>query len=161
MRRPVAEIAPAVRGADPLRAFLARAARDRERIAELADGLQIERDWSHVAAPHMALEDLAHGLAGTGGTFGFPSLSAAAARLERLMERRRLRPPARYTRKQIDYLAPRLAALIAELDAIARPDRPGVSRSPRRDGRQRASRPANAARAARRRSVRSREDSGS
>ncbi len=108
----------AAHDADPVLEFRLRAARDRDRIARLAGMLRAESDWHLVAGTHSALEDLAHGLSGTGGTFGFPALSVAAARVERLTEGRRLRPPSRYTRKQIALLADMLESLIAELDAI-------------------------------------------
>lgn len=121
MSGPRARLRQASRDGDPVDAFRLRAARDRDRIVRLAGRLRAESDWDLVATTHLALEDLAHGLAGSGATFGFPSLSVAAARVERLAERRRLRPPARYTRKQIALLVDTLGSLIVELDAIAPP----------------------------------------
>jgi HPt (histidine-containing phosphotransfer) domain-containing protein len=101
---------------DPIAEFLTRAARDRARIAELARLLRDAGPWPRVAAAHGELEKLAHGLAGSGGTFGFPSVSDTAERVERLAERRRLRPPARYTQRQAARLAGHVGALLAALD---------------------------------------------
>lgn len=123
MSDPTRSMHHVLRDVDPVLDFRRRAARDRDRIARLAATLRAESDWDLVAGTHSELEDLAHGLAGTGGTFGFPSLSVAAARVERLTERRRLRPPSRCTRRQIGLLAEMLESLIAELDAIV-PRRP-------------------------------------
>ena len=65
--------------------FLARLERDARRLAALRDGLAAAGAPPLAADPRWAeLDRLAHGLAGAGGTFGFPEISAAAEDVERL-----------------------------------------------------------------------------
>lgn len=48
------------------------------------------RELARLSEPDLAVEELrvlAHGLAGAGGTFGFPEVSAAAADLEEALDR--------------------------------------------------------------------------
>ena len=65
-------------------AFLARLEQDARRLAALCDGLAAA-GLPPPGDPRWAeLDRLAHGLAGAGGSFGFPELSAAAEDVERL-----------------------------------------------------------------------------
>lgn len=101
--------------ADPEAAFRARAARDRQRLLRLAAALRQPVPWHRAAARLEEIERLAHGLAGAGGVFGFPAVSDDAVRLERLVERWRLEPPAEISRPRLAVFARRLAALLASL----------------------------------------------
>ena len=103
---------------DPEVAFRARAERDRRAIARLARPLRGPTRWSDAAAPLAEIERLAHKLSGAGGVFGFAALSEDAARLERLLERWRLRPPVELSARQIDALSLRLGAVLAGLAQV-------------------------------------------
>ncbi|HEX7007072.1 MAG TPA: Hpt domain-containing protein [Alphaproteobacteria bacterium] len=104
---------------DPVQAFRERAKRDRARTDRLMarlDGLR----WRRAAQPLAELEALAHGLAGAGGTFGFPALSETAARLERRLEGWRRKAPTTLTARQIAGLRRLVERMAAELDVAAR-----------------------------------------
>ena len=103
---------------DPDEAFRRRALRDRERIVALARRLEKSAAWSRVAKPLQALEEVAHGLAGAGGTFGFLQVSEAAARVERLAERWRMNPPDTFTSRRAGSLARTIASLEKLLQAV-------------------------------------------
>ena len=65
--------------------FRARVAREARRLAALRDGLAAAGAPPLLEDPRWPeLDRLAHGLAGAGGTFGFPEVSAAAEDIERL-----------------------------------------------------------------------------
>jgi len=64
------------------------------------------------------LGGLAHALAGAGAMFGFPSVSTAAARVERLAERWRLDPPETFTPRRAALLAKAIDALVEALRAV-------------------------------------------
>lgn len=101
--------------ADPDAAFRQRAASDRARLSRLAERVRHQQAAPRFAKSLAEIEELAHGLAGAGGVFGYPSLSAAAARVERLTERwRQARLPALSPRRQ-SLLAKTLQSLIGEL----------------------------------------------
>lgn len=93
---------------DPQAAFRARMRRDRRTLIELSSPLRGPMRWTRAAARLAAIEQLAHGLAGASGVFGFAALGQDAARLERLLERWRLRPPEEIS-------PPRIAALLRRL----------------------------------------------
>lgn len=104
--------------ADPDAAFRQRAARDRARLSRLAERVRHQGARPRMAKSLAEIEELAHGLAGAGGVFGYPSLSAAAARLERLTERwRQARLPALSPRRK-SLLAGAIRSLIGELMLI-------------------------------------------
>ena len=103
---------------DPDEAFRRRALQDRERIVALACRLEKSAAWSRVANPLQALEEVAHGLAGAGGTFGFPQVSEAAARVERLAEKWRMNPPDTFTSRRAGMLARAIASLETMLRAV-------------------------------------------
>ena len=103
---------------DQEEAFRRRALRDRECIVALARRLEESTAWSRVAKPLQALEVVAHGLAGAGGTFGFPHVSEAAARVERLAERWRMNPPDTFTSRRAGMLARAIASLETLLRAV-------------------------------------------
>ena len=111
---------------DPDLVFRARAVRDRGRILRLAARLGKPIAWSVVAKPVAQLEEVAHGLAGSAGMFGFAAMGDAAARLERLAERWRLAPPDAFTARRVAILARTIAPLIAELSLV---DTSAASRS--------------------------------
>jgi HPt (histidine-containing phosphotransfer) domain-containing protein len=85
--------------------------RDRRKLIALSSVLRRPMRWTRAAARLAAIEQLAHGLAGASGVFGFAALGEDAARLERLVERWRIRPPAEIS-------MPRLAALVRRLDPV-------------------------------------------
>lgn len=104
---------------DPIQAFRERARRDRasaDRLMAMLTGL----DWARLAPALAELEALAHGLAGAGGTFGFPALSETAARVERRLEGWRRAKPATLTARQLAGLRRLVAHMTAELDVAAR-----------------------------------------
>jgi HPt (histidine-containing phosphotransfer) domain-containing protein len=103
---------------DPMLAYRDRAIRDRNSIARLMAQIA-ESPWVRLAPPLNELEALAHGLAGTGGTFGFPALSDTAARVERLLERWRGAPPATLSRRRTAHLRRLVERMSAELDIVA------------------------------------------
>jgi HPt (histidine-containing phosphotransfer) domain-containing protein len=103
---------------DPVQAFRARAARDRARTDRLMARLA-DPGRARVAEPLAELEALAHGLAGAGGTFGFPALSETAARVERRLEGWRRAAPATLTARQIAGLRRLVASMTDELDGAA------------------------------------------
>jgi chemotaxis protein histidine kinase CheA len=106
---------------DPDAAFRVRAAADRTELTRLAQSLHgrntISRDDDVLAT----LEELAHGLAGTGGVFGFPGVSTAAEKLERLAERQMRAKAAPLTPQQVTRLASSAAALIEQLNRVPPP----------------------------------------
>ena len=65
------------------RRFRERVARDHDRLTALWRALAESRDDSAVDPRWREIEDIAHGLYGAGGTFGYPAISRAAAVLER------------------------------------------------------------------------------
>ena len=65
--------------------FRARVAREARRLAAIRDGLAAAGAPPLLEDPRWPeLDRLTHGLAGAGGTFGFPEVSAAAEDVERL-----------------------------------------------------------------------------
>jgi len=68
------------------------------------------------------LEGLAHALAGAGAMFGFPFVSTAAARVERLAERWRLDPPETFTPRRVALLAKATDSLIDALRVVNDPE---------------------------------------
>jgi HPt (histidine-containing phosphotransfer) domain-containing protein len=60
--------------------FIERAAADRDRLAQARARLSLPEGDPVAAAAE--IERLAHGLAGAGGTFGFPEVSVAAEEVE-------------------------------------------------------------------------------
>jgi chemotaxis protein histidine kinase CheA len=70
---------------DPETEFRRRCARDRARLAGLRDALTAP-PADRLDALLAAVQAVAHGLYGAGGTFGFDEVSAAAATLEDLAE---------------------------------------------------------------------------
>lgn len=76
------------------RRFRERAARDRERLAALWRTLAESREDSAADPRWREIEDIAHGLYGAGGTFGYPAISRAAATLERHVAAQPRRPAA-------------------------------------------------------------------
>jgi HPt (histidine-containing phosphotransfer) domain-containing protein len=106
---------------DPHAAFCARMRRDRRKLIELSSPLRGPMRWARAAARVAAIEQLAHGLAGAAGVFGFAALGEDAARLERQLERWRLHPPAVISRQRRAAFARNLAPLLARLrDASAK-----------------------------------------
>ena len=104
--------------ADPDAAFRARAERDRRAIARLVKALHQPVRWRQAAASLAEIERLAHKLAGAGGIFGFAALSEDAARLERLLERWRLRPPGELSARRIATFARRVDPVLAGLARV-------------------------------------------
>lgn len=104
---------------DPEAAFRVRLAADRTELVRLLRGPRNARTLA-------ALEDLAHGLAGSAGVFDFAQLGEAAARLERMAERYRLLRPATLSPRRKTLLMGSAAALLAELTAALRPTRPAA-----------------------------------
>jgi HPt (histidine-containing phosphotransfer) domain-containing protein len=95
---------------DPEAAFRVRMAADR---AELQRLMKRRPGVTTFAA----LEELAHGLAGSAGVFGYHEIGEVAALLERLAERyRRLRPATLSPRRKA-LLVNATTALLAALDA--------------------------------------------
>ncbi len=68
------------------RLFLDRVARDRARLAALWHAAGAAQGAPARAPLMREMADIAHGLSGAGGTFGFPAISDAAGELERLIE---------------------------------------------------------------------------
>jgi HPt (histidine-containing phosphotransfer) domain-containing protein len=101
---------------DPVPAFRQRAHRDHGRVVRLAARLRNLSVWSHIARPLAELEDIAHGLAGASGVFGYPALGEAAAKVERLAERWRLEAPATLSPRRRVLLANATRSLIAGLE---------------------------------------------
>lgn len=104
---------------DPQAAFQARLRRDHRDLIRLSAQVRHTAPWRHVAAPLVAMEGLAHGLAGASGVFGFAALGEEAARLERLLERWRLRPPAEISRQRMVAFVRALAPLLDGLFAAS------------------------------------------
>lgn len=102
---------------DPEAAFRVRARRDRKDLVRLARPLEAATGWDQAAAAVATMERITHGLAGASGVFGFADVGEHAARLERLLERWRLRPPAAISRRQLATFRRRLVPL---LDGLAR-----------------------------------------
>jgi len=100
---------------DPDAAFRARMRRDRHKLIELSSALRCPMPWTRAAARLAAIEQLAHGLAGASGVFGFAALGEDAARLERLVERWRIRPPAEISMHRVAALVRRLDPVLARL----------------------------------------------
>jgi HPt (histidine-containing phosphotransfer) domain-containing protein len=107
---------------DAALAFRERAKSDRARLLRLAGQVRDPIAWPRLARPLAAIEDLAHGLAGTGGVFGFPALSVAAARVERMAERWRLTSPATLSARRKASLKVAIERLLSELDLDDRTD---------------------------------------
>jgi HPt (histidine-containing phosphotransfer) domain-containing protein len=103
---------------DPVQAFRDRAIRDHDAARRLMAQLS-SVPVARLARPLAELEALAHGLAGAGGTFGFPALSETAARVERRLEGWRRAAPATLTARQIVGLRRLVALMLAELDVVA------------------------------------------
>lgn len=106
--------------ADPHEAFRARVRRDRAKLLRLSAVLRRPIRWSRASSSLSAIEGLAHGLAGAGGIFGFAALGEDAARLERLLERWRLRPPAEISARRIAAFSRKLVPLLDHLGAACR-----------------------------------------
>jgi chemotaxis protein histidine kinase CheA len=94
------------------RHFRRRVARDRDRLVDLWQAVAAVPGAEVPAADRrlVILGDIAHGLVGTGGTFGFPALSEAASPLEALVDARSRDRAA---------LAAAVAALIAAMAPVA------------------------------------------
>lgn len=103
---------------DPQAAFHARARRDRRTLVRLAAEVERQTVWHRAAAPLARMESVAHGLAGASGVFGFTSLGEDAARLERLLERWRVRPPAAMSDRRLVSLRQRLRPLLEKLARV-------------------------------------------
>jgi HPt (histidine-containing phosphotransfer) domain-containing protein len=103
---------------DPVQAFRERASRDRDRTGRLMAALT-DPSRARLAQPLAELEALAHGLAGAGGTFGFPALSETAARVERRLEGWRQAAPETLSGRQLAGLRRLVGRMIAELDVAA------------------------------------------
>lgn len=104
--------------ADPEAAFRTRAERDHKALTRLAAVLREPTTWRRAAPGLAEIERLAHKLAGAGGVFGFAALSDEAARLERLLERWRLRPPKEISRRRVAAFAQRLDAVLGGLAQV-------------------------------------------
>ena len=102
---------------DPHEAFRARVRRDRAKLIRLSAALRRPVRWRRVAASLSAIEGLAHGLAGASGIFGFATLGEDAGRLEQLLERWRLQPPAEISARRIAAFGRKLAPLLVHLGA--------------------------------------------
>ena len=107
--------------ADPEMAFRARMQRDFQTLIELSAALRRPTAWTRAAGRLAAIEHVAHGLAGAGGVFGFTDLSEDAARLERLLERWRKRPPAEISVQRIAALDRKLAPVLERLRCTGDP----------------------------------------
>jgi chemotaxis protein histidine kinase CheA len=94
------------------RHFRRRVARDRARLLDLWQEVAAIAGEDASAADRYfgVIGDIAHGLLGTGGTFGFPALSEAAAPLEALVDARSSDRAA---------LAAAVASLLAAMAAVA------------------------------------------
>lgn len=103
---------------DPDAAFRARARRDRRTLARLAARVERATGWRRAAASLALMERTAHGLAGASGVFGFVALGEDAAKLERLLERWRLRPPAAISDRRLALLRQRLRPLVDKLALV-------------------------------------------
>ncbi len=108
-------------GLDPEAAFRARLRRDRAKLLRLSKALNGPCGWRKVAVPVAEMERVAHGLAGASGIFGFARLGDDAARLERLLERWRLRPPKQMSPQRLAAFRRRLVSVIEKLEAAAAP----------------------------------------
>jgi chemotaxis protein histidine kinase CheA len=102
---------------DPEEAFRIRAKADRARLLRLRRRVDSTDTRPASDGALAAVEELAHGLAGCGGVFGFPGISTAAAQLERLVERHR-RSKAAFTAQQRAQLAKRIDTLIDRLALV-------------------------------------------
>lgn len=107
--------------ADPEAAFRARAGRDRRKLVRLARQVEHATSPRRVLASLALVEGVAHGLAGASGVFGFTALGEDAAKLERLLERWRKRPPAGFSRRQLAAFRRRLQPLLDGLGLAERP----------------------------------------
>ena len=76
------------------RRFRERVARDHDRLTALWRALAESRNDSAADPRWREIEDIAHGLYGAGGTFGYPAISRAAAALERHVAAQPRRPAA-------------------------------------------------------------------
>jgi len=76
------------------RRFRERVTRDHDRLTALWRALAESREDSAVDPRWREIENIAHGLYGAGGTFGYPAISRAAAVLERHVAAQPRRPAA-------------------------------------------------------------------
>lgn len=102
---------------DPDAAFRVRAAADHAALLRLGKTARRPTERSLIR-----LEEIAHGLAGTGGVFGFPKVSTIAAKLERLAARCRRLNAAAFGPDQAAKLAAMIDALVAQLEQVQQPD---------------------------------------
>lgn len=93
--------------------------RDRKALTRLATALRQPTSWRRAAGALGDIEHLAHKLAGAGGVFGFSALSEDAARLERLLERWRRRPPEEISKRRIAVFLRRLEPVLAGLARVS------------------------------------------
>jgi len=103
---------------DPVRAFQARAKRNLRRIVKAQGQLCKSDDWRRISELLAVLEEIAHGLSGAGGVFGFSAVSETAAKLERQAERWRLDPNQILTSRRRAALAKSVGSLVAALRTI-------------------------------------------
>ena len=101
----------------PEQAFAARARRDRNEIEALWQTLAGPAGEQVVQARLQRLEDLAHGLYGAGGTFGFDEISRIAGELELLLEACRLKGYSDWPAQSTAAVA-MIPPLLAVLDSV-------------------------------------------
>jgi chemotaxis protein histidine kinase CheA len=105
---------------DLVQAFRARALRDERRILRIEALLRASTDRTQVSELLVSLEDIAHGLAGAGGVFGFDSVSEAALRVELQVERWR-HGEMEWTPRRRTLLTRTVGALVAALRGARQP----------------------------------------
>jgi len=126
MPRPESRRAAARKMIDPLQAFRRRAGRDRRQIERALAQLDATVDWPRVAALLTLLENIAHGLAGAGGVFGFSAVSNVASKVERQVERWRIDSKMELSPRRRNALAKSVGLLVAALSAVDREDETGT-----------------------------------
>jgi HPt (histidine-containing phosphotransfer) domain-containing protein len=101
-------------------AFRVRASRDRRKIMLVEALLRKSVEWPRIFEFLTTLEDVAHGLAGAGGVFGFSAVSKTAAKVERQAERWRLDLKQELTARRRAALLRSVGSLVAALRALDR-----------------------------------------
>jgi HPt (histidine-containing phosphotransfer) domain-containing protein len=103
---------------DPQAAFRVRAVADRGELLKLTQTIRAGIPPARTKHCLAAIEDIAHGLAGASGVFGFPDMGTVAARLERLAERYARLAPTPLDRRRIARLIAAAETLIEQLSGV-------------------------------------------
>lgn len=118
MRRPRSPRRATRTSTDPIQAFRHRADRDRREIERALAQLDATVGGPPIAELLAEIEDVAHGLAGAGGVFGFSAVSKAALKVERQLERWRLDLQRQLTSNKRAALSRSIGSLVAALRAL-------------------------------------------